>query len=180
MVDQIEVMMCQIVGTVCEIEEAVFDIAGAVFDSAVWDNAVWDTAVVDIDIVVVFATTLETPAGFDNAHDRMLGGIPLAAEGYLRSVAKKMGYSRDAPATVLFDEWFRFGKPSDQYPHNVALTTFFRLMIPPPSLDSFPKIPPLLHNTFWSGRMTELPPDLEQPPMIEVKHHLEKLLDMIM
>ncbi|KAL4562275.1 hypothetical protein LXL04_034474 [Taraxacum kok-saghyz] len=25
-----------------------------------------------------------------------------------------MGYPRDAPATVLFDEWFRFGKPSDQ------------------------------------------------------------------
>ncbi|KAL4561582.1 hypothetical protein LXL04_033752 [Taraxacum kok-saghyz] len=26
----------------------------------------------------------------------------------------KMGYPRDAPATVLFGEWFRFGKPSDQ------------------------------------------------------------------
>ncbi|KAL4554334.1 hypothetical protein LXL04_039554 [Taraxacum kok-saghyz] len=25
-----------------------------------------------------------------------------------------MGYPRDAPATVLFGEWFRFGKPSDQ------------------------------------------------------------------
>ncbi|KAL4589648.1 hypothetical protein LXL04_002556 [Taraxacum kok-saghyz] len=91
MVDQIEVMMCQIVGTVCDIEEAVFDIAGAVFDSAVWHTAVWDTAVVDtamvdIDTVVVFATTLEIPAGFDNAQDRMLGGIPLAAEGYLRSL----------------------------------------------------------------------------------------------
>ncbi|KAL4569527.1 hypothetical protein LXL04_025167 [Taraxacum kok-saghyz] len=36
-----------------------------------------------------------------------------------------MGYPRDAPATVLFGEWFRFGKPGDQYPHNVALTTFF-------------------------------------------------------
>ena len=23
-------------------------------------------------------------------------------------------YPRDAPATVLFGEWFRFGKPSDQ------------------------------------------------------------------
>ncbi|KAL4556710.1 hypothetical protein LXL04_034867 [Taraxacum kok-saghyz] len=44
-----------------------------------------------------------------------------------------VGYPRDAPATVLFGEWFRFGKPSDQYPHNVALTTHFRLMV------SFPK-----------------------------------------
>ncbi|KAL4567846.1 hypothetical protein LXL04_023442 [Taraxacum kok-saghyz] len=25
-----------------------------------------------------------------------------------------LGYPRDAPATVLFGEWFRFGKPSDQ------------------------------------------------------------------
>ncbi|KAL4590847.1 hypothetical protein LXL04_003790 [Taraxacum kok-saghyz] len=25
-----------------------------------------------------------------------------------------MGYPRDAPATVLFGEWFRFGKPSNQ------------------------------------------------------------------
>ena len=25
-----------------------------------------------------------------------------------------VGYPRDAPATVLFGEWFRFGKPSDQ------------------------------------------------------------------
>ncbi|KAL4561795.1 hypothetical protein LXL04_033969 [Taraxacum kok-saghyz] len=26
-----------------------------------------------------------------------------------------VGYPRDAPATVLFGEWFRFGKPSDQF-----------------------------------------------------------------
>ncbi|KAL4562098.1 hypothetical protein LXL04_034290 [Taraxacum kok-saghyz] len=45
----------------------------------------------------------------------------------------EMGYPRDAPATVLFGEWFRFGKPRDrnffskgQFPHNVALTTFCR------------------------------------------------------
>ncbi|KAL4590082.1 hypothetical protein LXL04_003001 [Taraxacum kok-saghyz] len=25
-----------------------------------------------------------------------------------------VGYPRDAPATVLFGEWFRFGKPSDR------------------------------------------------------------------
>ncbi|KAL4582615.1 hypothetical protein LXL04_007172 [Taraxacum kok-saghyz] len=43
------------------------------------------------------------------------------------------GYPHDAPATVLFGEWFRFGKLSDrnifskgQFPHNVALTTFCR------------------------------------------------------
>ncbi|KAL4592198.1 hypothetical protein LXL04_005185 [Taraxacum kok-saghyz] len=41
--------------------------------------------------------------------------------------SRSLGYPRDAPATVLFGEWFRFGKPSDQYPHNVALTTYFRL-----------------------------------------------------
>ena len=78
--------------TVFDIEEAVFDIAGPVFDIAVWDNTVFDTAVVDtavvdIDTVDLFATTLETPAGFDNAQNQMLGGIPLAAEGYLRFVA---------------------------------------------------------------------------------------------
>ncbi|KAL4592529.1 hypothetical protein LXL04_005527 [Taraxacum kok-saghyz] len=43
-----------------------------------------------------------------------------------------VGYPRDAPVTVLFGEWFRFGKPSDQYPHNVALTTYFRLMVSSP------------------------------------------------
>ncbi|KAL4564855.1 hypothetical protein LXL04_028928 [Taraxacum kok-saghyz] len=43
-----------------------------------------------------------------------------------------VGYPRDASATVLFDEWFRFGKPSDRYPHNVALTTYFRLMVSSP------------------------------------------------
>ncbi|KAL4584324.1 hypothetical protein LXL04_008922 [Taraxacum kok-saghyz] len=26
----------------------------------------------------------------------------------------EMGYPRDAPTTVLFGEWFRFGKPGDQ------------------------------------------------------------------
>ncbi|KAL4568208.1 hypothetical protein LXL04_023815 [Taraxacum kok-saghyz] len=39
-----------------------------------------------------------------------------------------MGYPRNAPATVLFGEWFRFEKSSDQYPHNDALTTYFRSM----------------------------------------------------
>ncbi|KAL4565677.1 hypothetical protein LXL04_029780 [Taraxacum kok-saghyz] len=58
-----------------------------------------------------------------------------------------VGYPRDAPATVLFGEWFRFRKPSDQkflfektYPHNVALTTYFRLMVSSPKTrqkDSF-------------------------------------------
>ncbi|KAL4585490.1 hypothetical protein LXL04_010111 [Taraxacum kok-saghyz] len=43
-----------------------------------------------------------------------------------------VGYPRDAPATVLFGEWFRFGKPSDRYQHNVALTTYFRLMVSSP------------------------------------------------
>ncbi|KAL4584232.1 hypothetical protein LXL04_008825 [Taraxacum kok-saghyz] len=43
-----------------------------------------------------------------------------------------VGYPHDAPATVLFDEWFRFEKPSDRYPHNVALTTYFRLMVSSP------------------------------------------------
>ncbi|KAL4563350.1 hypothetical protein LXL04_027391 [Taraxacum kok-saghyz] len=36
----------------------------------------------------------------------------IAIDRILRSVP--MGYPRDAPATVLFGEWFRFGKPSDQ------------------------------------------------------------------
>ncbi|KAL4561695.1 hypothetical protein LXL04_033866 [Taraxacum kok-saghyz] len=52
----------------------------------------------------------------------------------------KVGYPRDAPATVLFGEWFRFGKPSDRYPHNVALTTYFRLIVSSPKTrqkDSF-------------------------------------------
>ncbi|KAL4561781.1 hypothetical protein LXL04_033955 [Taraxacum kok-saghyz] len=40
----------------------------------------------------------------------------------------QMGYPRDAPATVLFGEWFRFGESSDRYPHNDALTTYFRSM----------------------------------------------------
>ncbi|KAL4561693.1 hypothetical protein LXL04_033864 [Taraxacum kok-saghyz] len=51
-----------------------------------------------------------------------------------------VGYPRDAPATVLFGEWFRFGKPSDRYPHNVALTTYFRLIVSSPKTrqkDSF-------------------------------------------
>ncbi|KAL4565010.1 hypothetical protein LXL04_029091 [Taraxacum kok-saghyz] len=46
----------------------------------------------------------------------------------LKSDNCSLGYPRDAPATVLFGEWFCFGKPSDQYPHNVALTTYFGLM----------------------------------------------------
>ncbi|KAL4555971.1 hypothetical protein LXL04_038605 [Taraxacum kok-saghyz] len=29
-------------------------------------------------------------------------------------VDRDVGYPRDAPATVLFGQWFRFGKPSDQ------------------------------------------------------------------
>ncbi|KAL4590611.1 hypothetical protein LXL04_003548 [Taraxacum kok-saghyz] len=32
----------------------------------------------------------------------------------LALAAVDVGYPRDAPATVLFGEWFRFGKPNDQ------------------------------------------------------------------
>ncbi|KAL4586790.1 hypothetical protein LXL04_011434 [Taraxacum kok-saghyz] len=34
--------------------------------------------------------------------------------GKLCCEMEQVGYPRDAPATVLFGEWFRFGKPSDQ------------------------------------------------------------------
>ncbi|KAL4590928.1 hypothetical protein LXL04_003875 [Taraxacum kok-saghyz] len=58
----------------------------------------------------------------------------------MESMTLKVGYPRDAPTTVFFGECFRFGKPNDQkflfektYPHNVALTTYFRLMV------SYPK-----------------------------------------
>ncbi|KAL4590694.1 hypothetical protein LXL04_003635 [Taraxacum kok-saghyz] len=48
--------------------------------------------------------------------------------GLLMVSVLPLGYPRDAPATVLFGEWFRFEKMSDQYPHNDALTTYFRSM----------------------------------------------------
>ncbi|KAL4584392.1 hypothetical protein LXL04_008992 [Taraxacum kok-saghyz] len=35
-------------------------------------------------------------------------------DAFNRITLKVVGYPRDAPATVLFGEWFRFGKPSDQ------------------------------------------------------------------
>ncbi|KAL4561577.1 hypothetical protein LXL04_033746 [Taraxacum kok-saghyz] len=38
----------------------------------------------------------------------------LGQEAKMKSPIRVMGYLRDAPATVLFGEWFRFGKPSDQ------------------------------------------------------------------
>ncbi|KAL4561831.1 hypothetical protein LXL04_034011 [Taraxacum kok-saghyz] len=37
-----------------------------------------------------------------------------SANGFVSENRATMGYPRDAPATVLFGEWFRFGKPSDQ------------------------------------------------------------------
>ncbi|KAL4574168.1 hypothetical protein LXL04_020993 [Taraxacum kok-saghyz] len=48
------------------------------------------------------------------------------------TIMDSLGYPRDASAIVLFGEWFRFGKPSDQYPHNIALTTYFRLIVSSP------------------------------------------------
>ncbi|KAL4573850.1 hypothetical protein LXL04_020670 [Taraxacum kok-saghyz] len=33
---------------------------------------------------------------------------------YTEEERQNLGYPRDAPATVLFGEWFRFGKPSDK------------------------------------------------------------------
>ena len=95
------VKMSEIVGKVYEIEGKVFDIEGKVFDivvvdtdTGVLDTAGWDIVVVvvvdtDTDTVVVFASKLETPDFVDVAQDQMLGDIPLAAEGYLRFVAKK-------------------------------------------------------------------------------------------
>ncbi|KAL4587660.1 hypothetical protein LXL04_000532 [Taraxacum kok-saghyz] len=65
-------------------------------------------------------------------------GIPVYLD--LRVSSKTMGYPRDAPTTVLFGEWFRFEKSGDQYPHNVALTTYFRLNVSSPKTrqkDSF-------------------------------------------
>ncbi|KAL4571541.1 hypothetical protein LXL04_018302 [Taraxacum kok-saghyz] len=75
MVVQIVVKMCQIVGTVFEIEGVVTDtvvVDIVVVDIVVWDTVVWDTVVVDIvvvdtvvvdtETVVVFGTMLETPA----------------------------------------------------------------------------------------------------------------------
>ncbi|KAL4576600.1 hypothetical protein LXL04_012696 [Taraxacum kok-saghyz] len=50
--------------------------------------------------------------------------------------SSKSGVPARCAGDSLFDEWFRFGKPSDQkflfektYLHNVALTTYFRLMV---------------------------------------------------
>ncbi|KAL4561999.1 hypothetical protein LXL04_034186 [Taraxacum kok-saghyz] len=66
------------------------------------------------------------------------GGTPFDLRHYTNmyvgqaSFDNSLGYPRDAPTTVLFGEWFRFGKPSDRYPHNVALTTYFRLMVSSP------------------------------------------------
>ncbi|KAL4589143.1 hypothetical protein LXL04_002047 [Taraxacum kok-saghyz] len=48
------------------------------------------------------------------------GGMPFGLRHYTNvyvghdSVDNSLGYPRDAPATVLFGEWFRFVKPSDQ------------------------------------------------------------------
>ncbi|KAL4560525.1 hypothetical protein LXL04_032677 [Taraxacum kok-saghyz] len=80
MVVQIGVMMCEIEGTVFEIV-TLLEIVGRVFDTVVVDTVVVDT---DTDTVVVFASKLEMPAAIDIAQDRMLGGIPLAAEGCLQ------------------------------------------------------------------------------------------------
>ncbi|KAL4554182.1 hypothetical protein LXL04_039703 [Taraxacum kok-saghyz] len=44
---------------------------------------------------------------------------------------RHLGYQRDAPATVLFDEWFRFGKPSDQQFFSER-TISRKLPLPPP------------------------------------------------
>ncbi|KAL4579719.1 hypothetical protein LXL04_015880 [Taraxacum kok-saghyz] len=66
------------------------------------------------------------------------GGTPFGLHHYTNvyvgqaSFINSLGYPRDAPATVLYGEWFRFRKPSDQYPHHVALTTYFRLMVSSP------------------------------------------------
>ena len=85
MVVQIGVMMCEFEGTVFEIV-TLLEFVGRVFDTVVVDTVVVDT---DTDTVVVFASKLERPAVVDIAQDRMLGGIPLAAEGCLRFVATK-------------------------------------------------------------------------------------------
>ncbi|KAL4561881.1 hypothetical protein LXL04_034063 [Taraxacum kok-saghyz] len=46
---------------------------------------------------------------------RRYGGVGgMAPPWSARCVQKGVGYPRDAPATILFGEWFRFGKPSDQ------------------------------------------------------------------
>ena len=95
-------MMCEIEGTVYEIvtvleiegtvfDTVVVDTVGTVLDTVVVDTAVWDTVVVDTDTdtVVAVASKLEMPAVVDIAQDRMLDGIPLAAEGCLRFVATK-------------------------------------------------------------------------------------------
>ncbi|KAL4572545.1 hypothetical protein LXL04_019325 [Taraxacum kok-saghyz] len=59
---------------------------------------------------------IENPAGYGSGMDRhfiFLNGFGSRA---IRSKPAPLpvGYPRDAPATVLFGEWFRFGKPSDQ------------------------------------------------------------------
>ncbi|KAL4554296.1 hypothetical protein LXL04_039575 [Taraxacum kok-saghyz] len=91
----------EIEGKVYEIEGKVFDIEGKLFDivvvdtdTGVLDTAGWDIVVVvvvdtDTDTVVVIASKLETPDFVDVAQDQMLDDIPLAAESYLRFVAKK-------------------------------------------------------------------------------------------
>ncbi|KAL4578824.1 hypothetical protein LXL04_014955 [Taraxacum kok-saghyz] len=83
--------------------------------------------------------------------------------GQAKETKRHMGYPRDAPATVLFGEWFRFEKSSDQYPHNDALTTYFRT----PMEDSKAEIDDLemikyanLHKEHWKMSKGSSPPPL--------------------